>query len=142
MTTQFILRAQKMDAAGRCPVHLIVYLDGARLVQATGEKCKPADWNADRQQFRRSFAGASEANDYLALRTRQVGDWWRKVRAAGEAPTVAALRMALQPAAPAVAPPVAVSVAVPYEQYREAMRARGYARETLRQHVAQPVDRV
>ncbi len=48
MTTQFILRAQKMDAAGRCPVHLIVYLDGARLVQATGEKCKPADWNADR----------------------------------------------------------------------------------------------
>ena len=57
------------------------------------------------------------------------------MRAAGEAPTVAALRMVLQPAAPAVAPPVAVSVAVPYEQYREAMRARGYARETLRQHV-------
>lgn len=101
---------------------MIVYLDGARLVQATGEKCKPAEWNSDRQQFRRSFTGADEANDYLALRTRQVGEWWRKVRAAGEVPTVAA-------------PPAAVSVAVPYEQYREALRARGYARETLRQHV-------
>ncbi len=96
MNTQFVLRTQKMDAAGRCPVYLIVYLDGARLVQATGEKCKPAEWNNDRQQFRRSFTGADEANDYLALRTRQVGEWWRKVRAAGEAPTVAGLRAVLQ----------------------------------------------
>ncbi|OGX89836.1 tyrosine-type recombinase/integrase, partial [Hymenobacter coccineus] len=31
--------------------------------------------------------------------------------------------------------PAAVPVAVAYEQYREALRARGYARETLRQHV-------
>ncbi len=55
MVTQFVLRTDKKDSAGRCPVHLVVYFDGARLKCATGEKCKPADWNAERQQFRRSY---------------------------------------------------------------------------------------
>lgn len=54
MTTQCILRAQKMDAAGRCPAYLIIYFDGQRVAHATGEKCKPAEWNAERQQFRRA----------------------------------------------------------------------------------------
>ena len=48
MITQFVLRKQKKNAAGECPVHLIVYFDGARLTCATGEKCKLTDWNPDR----------------------------------------------------------------------------------------------
>ena len=66
MVTQFILRTDKKDSAGRCPVHLVVYFDGARLKCATGEKCKPADWNADRQKFRASYPLVEEANLLLA----------------------------------------------------------------------------
>ncbi len=43
MTTQFVLRSDKKDGTGRCPVHLVVHFDGARLKCATGEKCKPGD---------------------------------------------------------------------------------------------------
>ena len=134
MVTQFVLRTDKKDKAGRCPVHLVVYFDGARLKCATGEKCRPADWNAERQQFRRSYPLPDEANDLLTLMAGSVLAWWRKLRAVGDAPTLAGLREALRPApAPQVA--VAESVGVAYEQYRAAMRARGYSRETLRQHV-------
>ena len=66
MVTQFVLRKQKKNATGECPVHLIIYFDGARLTCATGEKCKPADWNVDRQQFRRSYLLAEDTNRRLA----------------------------------------------------------------------------
>ena len=62
MTTQFVLRSDKKDGTGRCPVHLVVHFDGARLKCATGEKCKPGDWNAGRQKFRALFPLAEEAN--------------------------------------------------------------------------------
>ena len=46
MVTQFILRTDKKDSAGRSPVHLVVYFDGARLVSSgysyTGERDNPA----------------------------------------------------------------------------------------------------
>ncbi|TDN39259.1 hypothetical protein E4631_15695 [Hymenobacter sp. UV11] len=136
MTTQFVLRTDLLNKAGRCPVQLVVYFDGARLKFATGEKCKPADWNADRQQFRRSYALAEEANQLLTRLTTDVLTWWRQLRAAGDAPTLAGLRSALRPApAPEVVVVEKQSVGVWYEQYRTALRARGYAKETLRQHV-------
>ncbi|ALW84322.1 hypothetical protein AUC43_03965 [Hymenobacter sedentarius] len=84
------MRTDKKDKAGKCPVHLVVYFDGARLKCATGEKCKPADWNADRQRFRASCPLAEEANDLLARLAADTLAWWRKLRAAGEAPTPAA----------------------------------------------------
>ena len=96
MNTQFVLRKQKKNAAGECPVQLIVYFDGARLACATGERCKPADWNADRQQFRRSFMLTEDANQLLARLTTDVLAWWRTLRAAGEAPTLAGLRAVLR----------------------------------------------
>ena len=133
MVTQFTLRTDKKDKAGRCPVHLICYFDGVRLKCSTGEKCKPADWNADRQEFRRSYPLAEEANDLLKLMAANVLKWWRGVRAAGEIPTVAGLKAVLRPE-PTVVDKVR-PVAVLYEEYRQAMKARGYSRETLRQHV-------
>ncbi|WP_239691922.1 Arm DNA-binding domain-containing protein, partial [Hymenobacter coccineus] len=91
MVAQFVLRTDKKDKAGRCPVHLVVYFDGVRLKCATGEKCKPGDWNADRQKFRASYLLAEEANMLLARLAADTLAWWRKLRAAGEAPTVAGL---------------------------------------------------
>ena len=134
MVTQFVLRTDKKDSAGRCPVHLVVYFDSTRLKSATGEKCKPADWNADRQQFRRSYPLAEEANQLLARLTADVLTWWRKLRAAGETPTLTDLREALRPA-PEVAVVRQESVTVWYDEYRRSMLARGYARETLRHHL-------
>ncbi|SDY86450.1 Site-specific recombinase XerD [Hymenobacter psychrophilus] len=134
MVTQFVLRSDKKDRAGRCPVHLVVYFEGVRLKCATGEKCRLADWNADKQHFRRSYPLAEEANDLLRLMSDNVLKWWRTLRATGQAPTLAGLRAALRPA-PEPEPTTVRPVAVAYEQYRQAMRARGYSRETLRQHV-------
>ncbi|WBO84502.1 site-specific integrase [Hymenobacter yonginensis] len=135
MVTQFTLRTDKKDKAGRCPVHLLCYFDGARLKCSTGEKCKPADWNADRQEFRRSYPLAEEANDLLQLMAGNVLKWWRGVRAAGQAPTVAGLKAALRPEREPANEARTRPVAVWYEEYRQSMRARGYSGETLRQHV-------
>ena len=77
-----MLRSDKKDSAGRCPVHLVVYFNGARLKCATGEKCKPADRNADQQRFRRSYPLAEEANELLSRMAAEVLAWWRKLRAA------------------------------------------------------------
>ncbi|MDO7848714.1 site-specific integrase [Hymenobacter sp. M29] len=136
MTTKFVLRAQKMDAAGRCPVYLMAYFDGLRLVHSTGEKCKPADWNADRQKFRASYPLAEEANMLLTRLTAEALAWWRKLRAAGETPTLEGLKAALRPApAPEVAVVKQESVTVWYDEYRRSMKARGYAFETLRHNL-------
>ncbi|WP_345073931.1 tyrosine-type recombinase/integrase [Hymenobacter fastidiosus] len=134
MTTQFVLRTDKKDGAGRCPVHLIAYFDGLRLKCATGEKCKPSEWNEGRQRFRGSFTGAEKANNFLELRAALVSEWWRTVRAAGGTPTMAGLKAALQPVVEAVVVvPVRRSITVLNDEHREALRARGYANHTLRQ---------
>ena len=136
MVTQFVLRKQKKNAAGECPVHLIVYFDGARLTCATGEKCKPADWNVDRQQFRRSYPLAEDANRLLARLAADVLGWWRTLRAAGDAPTLAGLRAVIRPArTPGVAVLQRESVSEWYDEYRRSMKARGYAYETLRHNL-------
>lgn len=134
MVTQFVLRKQKQNKAGECPVQLIVYFDGARLACATGEKCKPSDWNEDRQQFRRSYPLAEEANDLLKRMAADVLKWWRGVRAAGEVPTVAGLKAALQPAAvPLPAAPLLVVEQI--MEFREVMRRRGLMWNTLRHYL-------
>lgn len=137
MVTQFVLRSDKQDAAGRRPVYLLVYADGQRLKCALGEKCRPADWNEEKQQFRRSFAGFQEANDLLAAQAEKVTKWWREVRTAGGTPTLAGLKELLKPVpvAPAAPAPKPVPFAELYEEYRQALRARGYSRETLRQRL-------
>ena len=134
MVTQFVLRTDKQDKAGRCPVYLLCYFDGARLKCSTGEKCKAADWNADKQQFRRSYPLAEEANLLLARRAAEVLSWWRGVRAAGTVPTVAGLKEALQPAvvAPAPAPRAVVEE---MRVFREVQRARGIMAYTLKHYL-------
>ncbi|MBD2716747.1 tyrosine-type recombinase/integrase [Microvirga sp. STR05] len=134
MVTQFTLRTDKKDSTGRCPVHLVVYFDGLRLRCATGEKCKPADWNTERQQFRRSYPLADEANDLLKLMAGNVLAWWRTTRAAGETPTVAGLKAALRPA-PAPTPASERLVVEEIMQFREVMRRRGLMLNTLRHYL-------
>jgi integrase/recombinase XerD len=134
MVTQFVLRTDKQDKAGRCPVYLLVYFDGVRLKCATGEKCKAADWNADRQQFRRSYPLAEEANLLLARLAADVLSWWRGVRAAGETPTVAGLRAALRPVAEAT-PAAPLSVMEELLAFREVQRARGIMLYTLKHYL-------
>ena len=134
MTTQFILRTDLLNKAGRCPVQLVAYFDGLRLKCATGETCKPSEWNANRQRFRGTFTGADEANEFLELRAKQVSEWWRKVRAAGGTPTLAGLKAALRPVVEVVAAvPERQSITVLNDEHRQALRARGYANHTLRQ---------
>ena len=89
-------------------MHLVVCFNGARLKCATGEKCKPGDWNSNRQKFRASYPLAEEANALLARLAMDALAWWRKLRAAGDAPTPAGLREVLRPAhTPEATAPVA-----------------------------------
>jgi integrase/recombinase XerD len=134
MVTQFALRKQKKNKAGECPVYLMVYFDGARLACSTGEKCKPTDWNDDRQQFRRSFPLAEEANQLLARLEADVLAWWRGVRASGEVPTVASLKAALRLAV--AAPPAPEPLMVDeLRAFREVQRTRGIMRYTLKHYL-------
>ena len=57
MTITFERRTDRPDAAGRCTIHLRAYFDNQRLRFATRERCLAAEWHAERNQFRRSFAG-------------------------------------------------------------------------------------
>jgi integrase/recombinase XerD len=135
MVTQFVLRTDKKDSTGRCPVHLVVYFDGARLKCATGEKCKLADWNADRQKFRASYPLAEEANMLLGRLAADVLVWWRAVRATGEVPTLAGLRAALRPVE--VPPTVQEELSVIAEMlaFRELQRSRGITLYTLKHYL-------
>ncbi|MCA8831942.1 site-specific integrase [Hymenobacter pini] len=134
MNTQFILRKDKQDSAGRCPVHLIAYFNGVRLKYATGEKCKPAEWNADKQKFRSAYPLAEEANLYLARLTTDALAWWRKLRASGETPTVEGLKAALRPAVePAEQEEKPQSVMGIFDEHWQSLQARGYVHHTLRQ---------
>lgn len=61
-------------------MHLVVHFAGARLKCATEERCRPAEWNADKQKFRASYPLAEEANNLLARLVVDVLTWWRKLR--------------------------------------------------------------
>lgn len=79
---------------------------------------------------------AEEANMLLTRLTAEALAWWRKLRAAGETPTLEGLKAALRPApAPEVAVVKQESVTVWYDEYRRSMKARGYAFETLRHNL-------
>ena len=69
MITRFGLRTNKEDTAERCPVHLAGYFNGARLKCTTDEKHKLADWNAERQRLRASYALAEAAKQLTRLLT-------------------------------------------------------------------------
>ncbi|WP_176898629.1 hypothetical protein [Hymenobacter terrestris] len=68
--TQFVLRTDKKNKAGLCPVHLVVYFDSVRLKCGTGEMCRPVDWNIDKQKFREEMKRQSEQMRMEALQQR------------------------------------------------------------------------
>lgn len=134
MNTQFILRSDKKNSAGRCPVLLIAYFGGLRLRFATGEMCKPAEWNKERQRFRSTYPMVETANLYLTRLSTDALAWWRQLRVTGEAPTVEGLKAALRPAeVPIVAEEKPLSVMAVFEQHWQSLQSRGYAHHTLRQ---------
>ena len=125
LNIQFDRRADRPDAAGRCPVHLRAYFDGQRLRFATREKCFAAEWNAEKGKFKKPFPGLVEANEYLDTLTERLQARYRHLRSAGAAVTAEALKAALAPAeeeAPAAAPVVLTAL---YADYQGALRARG-----------------
>ena len=66
MNIRSALRLDKADKHGRVPVNRFAFFGGHRIQYFTKEKCKPTDWNADRQQFSASFAGYQNGNRYYA----------------------------------------------------------------------------
>ena len=135
MTITFERRTDRPDAAGRCTIHLRAYFDNQRLRFATRERCLAAEWHAERNQFRRSFAGAQEANEYLQSLCDRLHAQYRQLRAAGTLITPEVLKAVLAP--PVVAKPV-VEAEVPvfwltalYADYQAALLARGNLAQSL-----------
>ncbi|GGG35364.1 site-specific integrase [Hymenobacter glacieicola] len=133
MKVTFTLREDKTDRTGLAPVFVCVSFDGLRLQTTTKEKCRPADWNRDKQQFRRSLPGYQDANAYLENLTLRLHARYRELRTAGTAPTPALLREAVHPVAE-VAPPAEPTLVELFDQYREVLRGRGFAFNTLRHY--------
>jgi len=135
MTITFERRTDRPDAAGRCTIHLRAYFDNQRLRFATRERCLAAEWHAERNQFRRSFAGAQEANEYLQSLCDRLHAQYRQLRAAGALITPEVLKAVLAP--PVVAKHV-VEAEVPvfwltalYADYQAALLARGNLAQSL-----------
>lgn len=133
MKVTFTLREDKTDRAGLAPVFVCASFDGLRLQTTTKEKCRPADWNRDKQQFRRSLPGYQDANAYLDNLTLRLQARYRELRAAGTAPTPALMREAVHPVAE-VAPPAEPTLLEWFDEYREVLRGRGFAFNTLRHY--------
>jgi hypothetical protein len=65
MTISFERRTDRPDASGRCTIHLRAYFDNQRLRFGTRERRLASEWHAEKGQFRRTFPGFQEANEYL-----------------------------------------------------------------------------
>ena len=135
MTITFERRTDRPDAAGRCTIHLRAYFDNQRLRFATRERCLAPEWHAERNQFRRSFAGAQEANEYLQSLCDRLHAHYRQLRATGVLITPEVLKAVLAP--PVVAPPVVEAeepvfwLTTLYTDYQAALLARGNLAQSL-----------
>ncbi|UOQ51760.1 site-specific integrase [Hymenobacter cellulosivorans] len=133
MTIQFHHRTENTDAAGCSVVYLIAHFNQQRLRMSTNEKCLPSQWDAKRQQFRRSYPGFQEANELLASLSARVVEAHRKQRAEGLTPTPTSLKAALGPAPMPVV--LEQNVVLLMNEFRAVLRGRGYMRETLRHYL-------
>ena len=125
---QFDRRADRPDAAGRCPIHLRAYFDGQRLRVATREKCLITEWNADKGRFKKPFPGLVEANEYLETLSERMHARYRQLRSTGVAVTIEALKAALAPPAtevPKAEEPAPIILTELYADYQAALKARG-----------------
>ena len=128
LNIQFDRRADRPDAAGRCPIHLRAYFDGQRLRVATREKCLITEWNTEKGKFKRPFPGLVEANEYLETLVEMMQARYRQLRTAGVAVTVEALKAALAPPlaeAPKEEVPAPIMLTDLYADYQAALKARG-----------------
>lgn len=133
MKVSYILRTDKMSAAGLAPVHVVIHYDGKRLKAGIGEKCKPANWNAEGQRFCGKMEGKSEANDYLKKLSERLYQLYRKLRGDGVAVTKEALLAVVQPVVAKELPPAPVEPPMVgrFEEFMDTMRGMGYAPNTL-----------
>lgn len=134
LTIQFDRRADRPDAAGRCPIHLRAYFDGLRLRVATREKCLSTEWNAEKGKFKKPFPGLTKANEYLETLTERMQARYRQLRSAGAAVTVEALKAALAPPAaevPKAEEPAPIMLTDLYADYQAALKARGNLAQSL-----------
>lgn len=133
LNIQFDRRADRLDAAGRCPIHLRAYFDGQRLRFATREKCFATEWNAEKGKFKKPFPGLVEANEYLETLMERMQARYRQLRSAGAAVTAEALKAALAPAVeePKVPEAEPVALAELYADYQGALRARGNLAQSM-----------
>ena len=133
MKVSYILRADKMSAAGLAPVHVVIHYDGKRLKAGIGEKCKPVNWNQKSQKFCGTFEGKSEANEYLKKLTERLNQLYRKLRGDGVPVTKEALLSVVQPvvAVEEPAPKPELPMVGRFEEFMVTMRGMGYAPNTL-----------
>ena len=122
-----------MSAAGLAPLHVVIHYDGKRLKAGIGEKCRPVNWNSEKQRFCGNFEGKSEANEYLKKLTERLNQLYRKLRGDGVAVTKEALLAVVQPIF-AVEKPV-IKAEPPmvgrFGDFMDTMRGMGYAPNTL-----------
>ncbi|MBO0950919.1 site-specific integrase [Fibrella forsythiae] len=126
---KFTLTESRKTKSGEYPIYMRFNHGDTELVYPTGEKCKLAEWDKDKEKFRRSMAGYQQANEYLQLLRERLTNTYRDLRNDGLPITNDTLRAGLN----ASKSPVAVEdVATRYEQYRLQCKNEGYKESTIK----------
>ncbi|MBO0951477.1 Arm DNA-binding domain-containing protein, partial [Fibrella forsythiae] len=126
---KFKLAESRKSKSGEYPIYLRFYHSDTELVYPTGEKCVLADWDIEKEKFRRSMAGYQQANEFLQLLRERLTNTYRELRNSGQPITNEALRAGLNASKSST---TVFDLATLYEQYRQQCKADGYKPNSLK----------
>lgn len=141
-TVSFLLKEPK--AAQPTPIFAFLSFDGQRAKVYTGLKIAPIQWNAADQRAKvRGYSVNGVLNDTLDLQEQKLLKCYADHRAAGQLPTVVALRAAVEPEPvpePAATPAAAPELFTRFAEWVALAHAQGRPRsasvyETTRRHL-------
>ncbi|OIN61201.1 Arm DNA-binding domain-containing protein [Arsenicibacter rosenii] len=125
----FRQKLSKTDKSGKAPIFLEFYHNAQTLVLATGEKCKPSEWDPEKQKFRRTMAGYQEANDYLNQLKERLTTAYRKLRSSDQPITSDILRNEIRPSKKAIPNS---GLAQQYDSYLTFCKVNNYKPATIK----------
>lgn len=125
----FTLTKSRQSKSGEYPIYMRLNHGNTELVYPTGEKCQLADWDAEKEKFRRSMPGYQQANEFLQLLRERLTNTYRELRNSGQPITNDTLRAGLNASK---SPTIADDIATLYEQFRDQCKTDGYKDSTIK----------
>ena len=97
MKVNYKLLIDKADKNGLCPLFVRSKLSGVEFKYFTGEKCLPKDWDAEKQQVKRSCSTYRNINECLNKIQMDISHYLHHCKISNITPTVDSIKNALSP---------------------------------------------